>query len=286
MGSTGAILPPLKEGEDARERRAKAERRMNSHSSPKVAVLVLGLAGLAASPVQASVVAYVTGPEPWSVNVPPATESITTSLDGAFGAGGWELVDFGSAASVFSPSRKFIYIDGGDGASENLEAFIGANRSAMETWVKGGGRLFVNAARWVATDGFDLGFGASLNVDYSTAASAAGPHPIFTAGTGTSWTGNYFSHDSISGVGFSSLILDDTLDPTLVEKDAGSGHVLLGGMTAPFFQQGTDEAAQLRVNILRYAAGLEVVPEASTVVVGVCSVLGLGLSLVRQRRSA
>jgi hypothetical protein len=224
-------------------------------------------------PAYASV-AYISSSsgEPWS------TLGVTSNLDNmdaAFGAGNWQRLNFDSAVAngIFAPGAySFLYFDGGDGTDTEFNSFLNANRTALESWVASGGRVFLNSAGWDVPT-IDVGFALSLSYfdgfQYyeSYNATAAIAHEIFTPQTGTSWTGDFFSHDIVVGSDFTTLINGD-VGPVLVEKDWGLGHVLVGGMTSTYFHQPQPEADDLRVNILRYGASqAAAVPEPATIVI-------------------
>jgi hypothetical protein len=106
--------------------------------------------------------------------------------------------------------------------------------------------------------------------DMSTAVPA---HPIFNGPwpTSTSFTGEFLSHATISGVGLTSL-LDGSQGTVLAERFIGSGIALYGGMTVSDFHIPATDAAHLRANIIAYADAVAT-PEPSIAV-------GLGVGLV------
>ena len=82
-------------------------------------------------------------------------------------------------------------------------------------------------------------------------------HPVFNGPftpITTSFTGGSFSHASVHGGGISPILLDDTGDASLAELRWGLGAAPFGGMTTDNFHQPQPEAANLRANILAYAA--------------------------------
>jgi hypothetical protein len=246
----------------------------------KALVLLLALAG----PAKADLIGYITGPgDPWGVG-PGNPASNDAALDRAFGPGAWQKLTFTNAvgAGIFTSGYKLLFIDGGDGNSGSFDSFINANRTALQNYVAGGGRLFVNAARWGGGP-LDLGFGATLSTNFfSPTGYVVDPSSPFVKGpngpAGTSWTGNFFSHDYITGSGLTPLI---TSAPggggkvLLADEGWGKGLVLLGGMTLPYWQAPLTEAENLRANLLDFAAGEAVaagfLPEPSGL-----ALLGLG----------
>jgi VCBS repeat-containing protein len=190
--------------------------------------------------------------DPWNAG------TYTSSMDTVFGAGEWDHFN-NNNTNIFDDGYDFIWIDGGDGSTSWFQNYVNTFRTEMETYVNEGGTLLLNAGRWGGTNGFDLGFGVDLNVDassrvYSTVDATAlenGPNGY----AGTTWTGNSFSHDTVSGAGITSLLIDNTGGHTVLgEMDFGDGHVLLGGMTAARFHDPDPQSEILETNILDYAA--------------------------------
>jgi len=126
-----------------------------------------------------------------------------------------------------------------------------------------------------------VGFGVTLTVDgYSGAANdAAGAKnpadPVFNGPfgpVGSSFSGGYFAHATVSGPGLSG-VLTNTGDGKLVlaERIYGAGHLMFGGATLPAFQTPQPQASNLWANIL-FNAGLQ-----SAVVPTTLSLLPLGM---------
>lgn len=216
--------------------------------------LALGVAGSAA----AADYAYMTGTSnPWGQS------SEDDAMNLAFGAGSWDKFN-GFDSSVFSSGYAFIYFDGGDGISSEYDSFVANNTAAIEAFVGAGGRIFLNAARWT-NGGLDLGFGTGAVGDqfsYNASLTAAGVLAGLDAnGAGSSFTGNYFSHDVVTGV-----------DVCYVSGDVGcvfgavTEGLFVGGQTAPNFHSSGGLA--LRANELQLAAtgavNVGVVPEPAT----------------------
>ena len=236
------------------------------------------------SNVWATGISYVTGPnEPW--NVPHNQQA----MDKAFGTGNWNQFTFSNAiGSGILTNTGFIYIDGGDYCTAGFTSFVDTNRIALEDWVTGGGSLFLNAARVYDYPDLDMGFDVTLHHEfegtYSRAASAIDPtHTIFTGpnDAGTSWTGNYFAHEYVTGTDLTDLISGYTneggnyVGNVLGEKDYGLGHLMVGGMTSSYWHNPDPYADNLRANILKYGADCAAapIPEPAT-----CFLLGTGLA--------
>jgi hypothetical protein len=200
-------------------------------------------------------VAYVsyTGGEPWGM---PGN---VNALNDVFGTGNWDRLYFPTAVGNGLWDYGFILMDGGDGADEEFVNFVNSNRADMENWVAGGGSLIINAARWYETYDFDLGFGITLHVGASDTGTADDTgHPIFDGPYG--YTGDFFdgdslAHDYVTGDGLTSLMTGDVGGSILAEKAYGSGHVIAGGLTLPFFGEHdlwTPNCAIMHRNLLDY----------------------------------
>ncbi len=265
-----------------------------------LAQLTLSAIVLTSAVAQAASFGYITGTSnpgggegnPWGRN------TNDQAMDTAFGAGNWDKLSFDNAvgSGIFNPGAyKVLFFDGGDVLGGNFRSFLNTNRTALESWVAGGGSLFLNAARNTSFGDLDLGFGVTLKSEqYASSATAVNPnHPIFTApnGTaGTSFTGFLFSHDYVTGAGITSLINNNFGNSVLAEKSYGLGHVLFGGMTATDFHEPQPQAQYLRANILSYAeskVGTKSVPEPGTVT-GLLAIgsLGIGGMLKRKQKQA
>ena len=218
--------------------------------------LVLVLVG----PAMAQKPAYIRGSAP-----PWGSTSNETAMSRVFGAGGWDDLRLAGGAGPFATGTgddyTFIFLEGGDSTANELNAYLAANGAAITGWVQQGGRLLVNAAPNVGGS-FSLLFGATLNYTGGTAAStvvAASPaHPVFAGpfgATGTAFSGNSFSHATVSGSGLGAIINRTPQgDVVLAERAVGSGHVLVGGMTTTNFHSPQPNADNLRANIICYAA--------------------------------
>jgi MYXO-CTERM domain-containing protein len=186
------------------------------------------------------------------------------AMDAVFGPGNWDDLrfEFVDPDALFSASYGFIYLEGSDGGADELAAFLSANQMAMEDWVNGGGRLFLNAA---PNEGGNQawGFGGvTLTVsDFGNSGTASdATHPIWNGPflpVATDFTGNSFSHASLSGGGTTTLIvdIDASGQPRLAELDWGSGLALFGGLTTDNWWSPLPESHYLRENIIYYAAG-------------------------------
>jgi hypothetical protein len=236
------------------------------------------------SQVQAATIVYMTGTsDPWGVS-PSNPGSPDSAMNQAFGAGNWDK-RYGFDISVFAGSYDFVYLDGGNGTSSQFDSFFSASTvAALETFVTGGGRLLVNAARWTAGD-LNLGFGMTLRGDQFSATGmlAVDPNGALSAnGAGTSWTANDFSHDTVSG-GLINYIVG-TEGAVLAGGSYGLGFYLAGGITSPRFHSiGGNE---LRANILNYAANVSAVPLPAALPLYMAALGLAGLAARRRKNKA
>lgn len=226
--------------------------------------LLATLLSLAAVNANAAVIAYMSGAgEPWG------SSSNVSAMNAAFGAGNWDRIQFGTAYAGY----ETLYVDGGNGYSDQFFGWVAANLAALESYVSSGGELFLNTAGW-STDGpYAMPFGSTLTEGaMSWNGAAIDPMHVMFTGAGTSWAGTYFAHDSVSGAGLTAFISGDA--GTILAGGAfGSGYYMLGGQTTTNFHSGGDPF-QLRVNELQFVAGQGgQVPEPATL-----GLLGLGLA--------
>lgn len=234
-----------------------------------------------ASVAEAGAVGYMsTTGEPYGFN------GNTAAMNGAFGSGSWNRLNFSTGASALSSSYDFLYLDGSGGSYSTFATFVNSNRTALETYVSNGGKLFINSALPNLTGPLNLGFGVTLTQSVSANGFANGTHPIFDAGTGTSWTGSSFSSGAVSGTGLTTIIKDSLNKSLLAEKNYGSGRVMFGGMTMAFFGQHanwSNTTDELAINILKYGASPlpspSPVPEPTSI-----AAWGLGLAAYALRR--
>jgi hypothetical protein len=216
------------------------------------------------------------------------------AMNAAFGASDWNRINFGDAFSNY----EMLYIDGG--SAEDSDAFVqylDGHRGELESYVLGGGRLFINAATEFEAQPISLVFGATStelsDSDKSLEANAVDPQSALFANAGSTWEGGFFAHNALSTLdGFTPLIQNSGAEPyTIVAGGAfGTGYVLLGGQTNTSFHWSSPDGSdpfQLRVNELLYTADVPLappVPEPRTLALllgGLCALA----ALTRRRRS-
>jgi uncharacterized repeat protein (TIGR01451 family) len=193
---------------------------------------------------------------PWDVAVNE------TAMNRVFGTNNWQDLRFETVtpAALFTPATRFIYMEGSDATTLELQSFLTANLPLIQNWVAAGGRLLLNAA---PNEGTGMSFGFGVTLLYPDLTSAAGAvdlqHLIvtgpFTPG-GVSWSGTSFGHATVSGTNLTALITNTANGRiVLAQQQYGAGLVLFGGMTTDNWHSPQPQAANLRANILSYTAG-------------------------------
>lgn len=253
----------------------------------RIAGVALGLC-LAFGNAQAANHAYLTGAnEPWS------DYSNQSAMTGAFG-GDWDRLQYGDSFS----DHALLYIDGGSFTSGEMIDYLTSNRGLLESYVMGGGRLFINAATEFQSS-FDLVFGASSTElpfgEHGQFANAVDPTSTLFDGAGLSWAGYDFSHNSLDTPStFNSLIRDEFGNTILAGGFFGAGYVMLGSQTNTSWHDGIDgsDPFQLRVNELLYTLNVQpppvqpTIPEPETYALMVLGLAGVAIAVRRQRRPA
>ena len=83
-----------------------------------------------------------------------------TAMNSAFGAGNWTKKN-GFDINLLK-GANFAFLDGSDSSANQFSAFLTNNSEAIDSFVSGGGHLFLNAAPNEGSS-FSMGFGATLN---------------------------------------------------------------------------------------------------------------------------
>ncbi len=228
---------------------------------------------LTAGSAMAGSIVYETGSngDPWG------NQTNDAAMNAAFGASNWTKYT-GFDLSAFT-GASFVFLDGSESNSNDLQAFLATNQAAVEAFVSNGGHLFINDAS-NGGNSFDLGFGGvaltypafSSNATVTAAGVAAG---LTDGGIPTSYTGNWFAHATLSGP-ITSLI-DGDAGVVLGVEDFGLGLVLFGGQTTTNYH--STDGDLLLVNELTYAAegAVSSVPEPSSLAFMAAGALALAL---------
>lgn len=219
----------------------------------------------------AQAAAYIRGASaPWGVTTNEA------AMDAAFGTGGWDDLRMADGPGPFLPGsgHSFIFLEGGDGTAIELNNYLTTYRTEIEAFVNGGGSLLLNSAPNEGGN-IDFGFGGvtlTYPADSDSVVAADAAHPVFSGPSTpvvTAYTGSSFGHAIVSGAGLSPIIIGAPGEPqdgliVLGELNFGAGLVVFGGMTTDNFHDPQPEAANLRENIIAYAAAGALPPTGPT----------------------
>ena len=204
--------------------------------------------------------AYITtDSEPWGQS------SNIDALNGVYGSSGWNKYIYGTDANnnvsnIFSTTRSLVFIEGGNRNTTAMKNFLDANWSTINTWISGGRTLIVSAATNESLGKFQIGnsgvyseriltykmYAYSNSSTYPSTTSNV--HPLLRTNVTISgvtgdayysgdYSGNYVAHNVITGSGINPIfvVTGQTTQYTLAEKTIGSGRMLVGGLTLPFY---------------------------------------------------
>jgi hypothetical protein len=234
-----------------------------------------------AAPVTASAVLLEAEEAPWGSNFDEV------AMEEALGSSGWERQEFATVQAdsalggLFAPKVEFIFIEASDDSTEEAKGFVEAHRAELEAFVARGGSLFINSGTnqgvTIEFEGRQTGRTNGAESDTVEVTGAAGP--IFDAPfpiASTYFTGSAFAAGDVSGAAVTPLLTyaeegPDLGDVALGIYDSGSGHVALGTMTMPEFQEPVKEAEELRIDLIAYlqhvsSAGAETIIPATSLV--------------------
>ncbi len=174
---------------------------------------------------------------------------------------GWDRLYFNGGDALFQSGSfyQFIWMDGGDGCTDEFVTFINAHGPQMEAWVANGGRLFLNVGDWWNPN-IAFGFGGITYVTGNgpTAVPADPGHEIFHepfGETGTVFNGSSIFHGRVQGPGIDPLLFGQgSTDIVYGEKPWGAGVVFPGGLTSSYFHSPKPQTDYLRWNMLYYMA--------------------------------
>ena len=129
-------------------------------------------------------------------------------MNNVFGAGNFTAyTSYAGAtpASIFNPSNRFVFLEGGASTDINWLAYLSGNASTILNWVNSGGALLLMSAGWDPGT-YTLGHGNLrqdnyLNASPSGTLTRAGTAAFTFEPTLTTQSGNYLAHDFVTGTG-------------------------------------------------------------------------------------
>ncbi|VAW06946.1 hypothetical protein MNBD_ALPHA01-2231, partial [hydrothermal vent metagenome] len=151
-----------------------------------IILVTVGLISLIIIQSASAVPLYMRGASP-----PWGQSTNEAAMDTVFGIGNWNNMRYDQifpptfdAASFFSASTEFMYLEGSASSISQLGSFLLLYSTYIDNWVSAGGRLFINAAPGGPNYDIDFGFGITLNysgnITESDNVNAVDPaHPIF-----------------------------------------------------------------------------------------------------------
>lgn len=209
--------------------------------------------------------------------------SNSDAMDAVFGEGVWTLDYYESIDpfALFNESNCFIFLEASEYHWTEFESFFDNNKDLIQGWVSSGGNLFINASPYEG-DGGEIGFGGvSIAYPYYTFTSevADAAHPVFS-GPFTPVSGDFvgFYVGNARTLGDVTPIIQDAYCDdcyVLSEKNWGEGRVIFGNMNAPEYYSPSDEAQNLRQNIIDYLKLCSPVDIGATAIVSPESGCGL-----------
>ena len=193
--------------------------------------------------------AYVSGPsEPWGQN------SNIQAMEEIYGVKDvdWFQYNLYTAAvsEVFTADCPLVFIEGGDSYTSTMLTFLNSDWASIEAWISEGNTLIVNAATNEIYSKFEIGSSGIFSeriltntmqayVDATAYPDPPHVHPLLTsedypAYYSGDYYGSFVAHNVITG-SYTSSVFTCSNGNTLVEKTIGSGRLIVGGLTLPFF---------------------------------------------------
>lgn len=171
--------------------------------------------------------------------MPWGQDGTVTNMNAVFGAGNYtQYGSYGSAtaSSVFTSANKVVVLDGGASTDTDLQNYLNANAPAIANWLFNGGRMLIQSAGWdqsINFGPFSLNFDPSYSLANSTGTLTAAGQAAFTFFPEfTNQSGNYLSHDTVSGPGLTTLMTgDQTGTPIIAGEAIAAGYLMMSGLT-------------------------------------------------------
>lgn len=229
-------------------------------------ILIISVVIIFSNTISAQTAAYVTTSyEPWGQTSNIIAFNTIYGVEGV----GWKKFLYNSTTinEIFSSERKLVFIEGGNSNTSKMIALLNSDWPAIESWISNGGSLIVNAATNEIYTKFEIGSSgiyseriltSSMQAYIDAAAYPEPPHvhplltdkkyPAFYSGE---YLGNSVAHNIITG-NYTSSIFSCPNGSTMVEKLYGSGKLIVGGLTLPWFITVASWQPQPQVSNLLY----------------------------------
>jgi fibronectin-binding autotransporter adhesin len=165
------------------------------------------------------------------------------NMAAVFGAGNFtEYTSYASAnpAAIFTASNRFVMLEGGWDTDTHWSSYLTANSGTILSWVNAGGRLLLQSA---GKEGGTYTFGPGSLIMDATYWNACYDGTLTAAGivafpnTPVAQSGNWLSHDYITGTGLTNFmngLNGDNADVMILAgTNYGAGYIMYSGLTAP-----------------------------------------------------